>query len=228
MAHIPFFYSFDLEKLSKEDTHHFRNVLKKREGEDFLVCDGKGNIYYAMGKAFIKDNLYFELKELKEKKEKPNISIAFSIPKGYRASFLIEKVSEIGVREIIPIVSKYSIVKEMTEGMLKRYNSIAKAACMQSEKGWFPEIKRPINLKELLKDKSGIGVLEKNGNKENWKNFIKDGKIFLVGPEGGWAEEEIKLFKENNLPLLPLTKDPLRIETAAILGLSFYYALNLT
>ncbi len=228
MGHIPFFYSLDLEKLSKEDTHHFRNVLKKGEEDEFFVCDGKGNIYYAKGKKFIKDNLYFELKELRGKKEEPKISIGFAIPKGYRASFLIEKVSELGVKEIIPIISKYSVVKNLTEGMLKRYNSISKAACMQSEKGWLPEIKKPLSLKELLKDKMGIGVLEKNGNKENWKNFLKDGKIFLVGPEGGWSEEEIKLFKEKNLPLLPLTKDPLRIETAAIVGLSFYYALNLS
>lgn len=226
MAHIPFFYSFDLEKLSKEDTIHFKKVLKKKEGDGLLICNGEGSIFYAEAIGFKKDNLYFEIKELKEKKEKPAISMAFAIPKGYRASFLIEKITELGISEIVPIISKYSSVRNITEGMLKRYSSIAKAASMQSEKGFLPEIKKPLNLKDFLKEYSGIGILHKNGKMENWKNFLKNGKIILVGPEGGWADEEIELFKEKNLPLLPLTEDPLRVETAAIVGLSFYYALK--
>jgi len=165
--------------------------------------------------------------ELKEEKERMKISIATAIPKGQRIANLIEKVSELGVDKIFLLVTKYSSVKNITEGMLKRFNLIAKSACMQSEKGFITKVEGPIFLKEAVEKLKNIGVLEINGEKEKWKSFIKNGEVLFIGPEGGWAEEELKIFKEKEIPFLPLTKDPLRIETAAIASISFYYALKM-
>lgn len=107
MAHIPFFYSSDMKTLNEEDTHHFRKVLKKNIGEKFLVGNGKGEILWAIPKDFSSKKLIFEIELLKVKKEKKGISIGTAIPKGQRASFLIEKVCEIGVDKIYLLETKY-------------------------------------------------------------------------------------------------------------------------
>lgn len=211
-----------MNSLNEEDTRHFKRVLRKGEGDRLIVCNGEGEIWWARAKEFIKDRLIFELEDLKEKKERKGICLGTAIPKGQRMAFLIEKVCEIGVDKIYPLITKYSSVKEVTEGMLKRYNSIALAACMQSEKGFLTKVEEPISLKDIIKIFSKIGVLERVSQKENWKEFVKEGEILLVGPEGGWAEEELNLFKEKGALFLPLTDEPLRVETAAIVGLSFY------
>lgn len=224
MAHIPFFYSPDMKHLNEEDTHHFRRVLRKKEGERFLICNGEGEVWWARAKEFKKDNLIFELENLKEKKERKKICLGTAIPKGQRMGFLIEKVCEIGVDKIYPLITKYSSVKEITQGMIRRYNSIARAACMQSEKGFLTKVENPTNLEEILKIFKKIGVLERVSQKENWKEFVKEGEILLTGPEGGWAEEEMETFKKTEALLLPLTEEPLRVETAAIVGLAFYWA----
>lgn len=227
MSHIPFFYSADLKTLDEASSHHFKNVLRKGIGDKFLVCDGRGKIWWAIAKDIKNKKISFELEKFKEEKEKSKISIATAIPKGQRIATLIEKSSEIGVDKIFLLITKYSSLKNITEGMMRRFNAVAKAACMQSEKGFITQVEGPIFLKEAVEKFKNIGVLEKNGEKENWKNFLKEGEILLIGPEGGWAEEEIKIFKEKEIPFLPLTKDPLRIETAAIVSLSFYYALKM-
>lgn len=227
MAHIPFFYSSDLKKLDENSSHHFKNVLRKGIGDNLFICDGEGKIWDAIAKDFKDGKVFFDLLELKEIKEKPKISIATAIPKGQRIATLIEKTSEIGVDKIILLITKFSSVKIITEGMMRRFNSIAKAACMQSEKGFITKIEGPIFLKEAIEKFENIGICEKEGEKGNWLNFIKNGEILFIGPEGGWAKEEIKIFKEKEISVLPLTKDPLRIETAAIVALSFYYALKI-
>lgn len=226
MAHIPFFYSSDTKTLNEEDTHHFKRVLRKKIGEKFLVGNGNGQIWWAIAKDFSSKKLVFEIQSLKEKKDRKKISIGVAIPKGYRASFLIEKICEIGVDKIYLLETKYGSVK-ITERMVKRFNSIARAACIQSEKAYLTVVENPIPLKKITGIFKNIFVLDITGEKENWKKFEKDIEILLVGPEGGWAEEEKIFFQEKNIPFLPLTDEPLRIETAAIVGLSFYYSFSL-
>lgn len=226
MAHIPFFYSEDLKFLNEEDSYHFFKVLRKREGDRFKICDGKGKIWYAKAKAIKKGKVEIEKGEFIEEKQKKGICLATAIPKGQRMSFLIEKVCEIGVDVIYPLITKHSSVKEITPGMMKRFQNIARASCSQSEKGYLTKIEKPVSLKEIFKNFNKTGVLERFSKKENWGEFIKDGEILLIGPEGGWAEEELKIFKEKNSRFLPLTEEPLRVETAAIVGLSFYYSLK--
>lgn len=226
MAHIPFFYSSDMKTLNEEDTHHFKRVLRKRIGEKFLVGNGEGEIWWAISKDFSSNKLFFEIQSLKEKKEKKRISLGIAAPKGQRASFLIEKICEIGVDKIYLLETKYSSVK-ITEGMMKRFNLIARAACMQSEKAHLTVVEKPIPLKKITELFKNIFVLDITGKKENWKKFEKDIEILLVGPEGDWAEEEKIFFQSKTIPFLPLIDEPLRIETAAIVGLSFYYSFLL-
>lgn len=227
MGHVPFFYSEDLKELNEIDSHHFVKVLRGKVGDKFLVCDGNGKIYYAIAKEYKNKKLIFEIEKLKEIKERKKISIASSIPKGQRMAYLIEKACEIGVDRIYPLIAKYSSVRLVTPGMAKRFNSIARAACMQSEKGFLTKVEDPLSLKDAILKFEKIGVLEMKGEVINWKKFKEEGEILFIGPEGGWAEEEIKIFKEKKILLLPLIDEPLRIETAAITGLSFYYAFNL-
>lgn len=226
MGHIPFFYSSDMKTLNEEDAHHFKRVLRKRVGEKFLVGDGNGQIWWAIAKDFSSKKLVFEIQSLKEKKEKKRISLGIAIPKGHRASFLIEKICEIGVDKIYLLETKYSSVK-ITEGMMKRFNSIARTACLQSEKAHLTVVEKPMVLEKITEIFKNIFVLEITGEKENWKKFGKDIEILLVGPEGGWEKGEKIFFHKKNIPFLPLIDEPLRIETAAIVGLSFYYSFLL-
>lgn len=226
MAHIPFFYSKDMETLEREDTFHFFKVLRKKEGDRFLVSNTEGEIWWAQAIEKKGEKLLFKLEKIKEKKEKKTISLGTAIPKGHRMAYLIEKASEIGVDKIYPIISKYSSVKVLTKGMMRRFNTIARSACMQSEKGFLTKVEEPIKIEEAIEIYKDAGIFQIGSKKENWKPFLESGKILFVGPEGGWAEEELKLFEKKDILFLPLIEEPLRTETAGIVGLSFYYSLK--
>jgi len=223
-GHVPFYFAGTLPELEPEDSIHFLKVMRGREGDPLEVSDGRGRRWSARAAHVGKREVRVELVEELEPEVPPSVAVASALPKGQRAADLVEKTVEMGISDLHFIVSKFSSVRELTPGMLRRFQAVARSAAMQSRQAFLPAIHKMIPLAEFLEKNPRSAVLERTGGRKEWDRLSSEkGWSLLVGPEGGWSPDEMDLFKEKGLPLLALTDHPLRVETAAVAGLAFYY-----
>ena len=191
--------------------HQIKNVLRKKEGESVVILDGRGSEFFGT---------IFELskKEIKIEKDKINFYEKDNF------EFVMQKCTEIGVKNFQPIISERT---EKDNLNFERLEKITKEASEQSEKIFLPEIFQTKKLEEFLIEKTNnlsnesnfkIFALEFSFKKYEFSKFRKiTGEIiFLIGPEGGWGEEDLKLFEKFNVEKVSLGSQILRAETASI------------
>ena len=145
---------------------------------------------------------------------------------------VIQKAVELGVHEIIPVAMKYCVVKldaKKAENKRKRWQAIAESAAKQSKRSLIPVVHEVMSFKEALsyakECKVNLVPYENERGMEATKEAVlelkKDDTIsVMIGPEGGFSEEEIELVKEENMKIISLGKRILRTDTAAIATLS--------
>ncbi len=195
--------------------HQLFHVFRKKKGDHIILLDNSGFEYLA--EIFSINKKEIEVKILDEKEVKNiarnKITLFASLIKKDKFEWVLEKCTELGVSKFVPIISERSEKKGLN---IERANKILKEASEQSERGRIPEICEPITLKKALKDfNSKAVVLHLEGQQFNEKEFEGDLGIF-IGPEGGWGEEDIKIFEENEIPLVCLGSQVLRAETASV------------
>ncbi len=197
-------------KLSADETRHLK-VKRHYENEKIAVFDGKGTV--AVAKLVGKDEIQIEL--VQKFQNEAFLTIATAVPKGERFDFLLQKLTELNVATIVPIKTKYSVVLPK-EAKIERSNRILIEACKQSKRAWVPEIIQLTDFSSVLKEKVDVKlILYQNG--EKLKEIPKNKKVLvLVGPEGGFTEEEIKAAEKAGFVKASVGRNVLRIETAAI------------
>jgi 16S rRNA (uracil1498-N3)-methyltransferase len=143
------------------------------------------------------------------------ISLFASIIKKDNFEWVVEKCTEIGVTNFQPIVSERSEKKNLN---LDRLRVISKEAIEQSGRGFVPEIFEPKSLEEVLNNiDSGASIaFDSSGEDFFSKNLQLKSCNLFVGPEGGFSQKEINLFKKKNIPIFSLGCFTLRAETASI------------
>jgi len=223
-GHVPYYFSNTLLELECEDASHFIRVMRGREGDPLEISDGQGRHWAARAARVENREVRVERIEELEPEAPPVIAVASALPKGQRTADLVEKTVEMGISDLYFILSEFSSVRELTPGMLRRFEAVARSAAMQSRRAFLPVIHSMIPLTDFLELHPRSAILERTGTRDDWNRLSsKIGWSLLVGPEGGWSPDEIALFKGKGLPLLALTDHPLRVETAAVAGLAFYY-----
>ncbi|OYT32832.1 hypothetical protein DRJ22_00435 [Candidatus Woesearchaeota archaeon] len=207
----------EIVDLDKEESRHV-NVLRLKKEDKVELFDGKGNIFKGKIESLGKTVKVKIIENTQEKKEKPTIELWTATPKGERSDWLTEKATEVGVDKIVPVIFKRSITIPK-KNKIERWKRIAKTASAQSKRAFIPEISEPIELKKALqKTKGQIIVCTKQGKNITQIKTEKEKIILLVGPEGGFSEEELQLLKEKEK--LSLGKNTLRTETAGVIGAS--------
>ena len=169
---------------------------------------------------------------------KLNITIFQGLPKADKMELIIQKATELGVKNIVPVNTKRTIVKLKDKDKIKkieRWQKISVVAAKQSGRNIIPEINQVENLKNICEtfENYDIVLLAYENEKENTlknelkalkekiKNKNEDVKIaVLVGPEGGIAEEEVKMARQKGAKVITLGKRILRTETVALNVLS--------
>ncbi len=165
-----------------------------------------------------------------------NVTILQSLPKGNKLEFIIQKGTELGASRFFLFASERSIVKwdeKKVKNRLERYEKIAKEASEQAKRNMIPEILYVENLHDLLdnlNDVKGSKLIayEDEAKREpstslatQLKNVETNGEILVaIGPEGGFSEDEVKLFQNNGFVPVRLGKRILRTETAPLYVLS--------
>lgn len=213
------------------DYNHIKNVLRMKEGEEISVGNGEDeNEYRCMIDRFEDDKVYCKLMFVKEANvELPaKVTLYQCLPKADKMELIIQKCIELGVSEIVPVASKRCVVKlddKKASGKVSRWQGIAEAAGKQSKRAYIPLIGQVLSYKDALKDaaKADIKIIpyELSEDVESTKKIfesIKPGQsvAVLIGPEGGFEEEEVAIAREEGFTPISLGKRILRTETAGM------------
>lgn len=146
--------------------------------------------------------------------------IASALPKGPRADWMIEKISELGCAQFIPLQTRRSVVHPAGEGKLDRWERIARESAKQSRRTGVMRIDPLCPLPELLKKWTGAGVFFTTSpacNPVHPSQLPKTGQFLIaIGPEGGWDDSEEQLMLQRGWIPASLGETILRVETAAV------------
>lgn len=220
-----------------EDYNHIKNVLRMRPGEVISVSDGvTAKEYRCHIEDFTKDAVHCRLDFIKEADaELPVRIILFqSLPKADKMEFIIQKAVELGVSEIVPVASKRCVVRldeKKAIAKTERWNAIAKAAAKQSARNAVPVVHDILSFNEALDRAKSSDVRlipyelaeDFSKTREIINKQRPEGTIALfIGPEGGFAEEEIEAAKKAGVEPVTLGRRILRTETAALVVLSWF------
>ena len=204
-----------------EENHHATKVLRKRKGDIVSVFDGRGREFIARIEETGKSQSILKILEEVPPREYPfHIAIAQALIKHNRWDWMLEKVTEIGVKEIIPLITEFAVVR--TQNKKSRWEKIVLNACKQSGRQIIPAIHQPMNIERLIEYSKNFPtkIVAHPGGQEIIKLPMEDKVILAVGPEGGFSEEEVKRLEEAGFVRANLGNFILRSETAPLYALS--------
>jgi 16S rRNA (uracil1498-N3)-methyltransferase len=219
-------------KIEGSEVRHIRRVLRLKAGDEITVFDGSANDYEGTIVEQGSTSVVIKVKNIfSPQRESPlKVTLAQSLLKGEKMDYLIQKVTELGINEIVPFFSSRSIPLLEKTGRLKRYHrweKIAIEASKQCGRGVIPHIEPLKDYSEMLRivssDSLPLILCEKEG--ERLKEVLKRlkegvGVFFIVGPEGGLSEEEVDQAKKMGFFPVTLGRRILRSETASLCLLS--------
>jgi 16S rRNA (uracil1498-N3)-methyltransferase len=216
--------------LPDDESHHLVRVLRARPGDEFLAHDGKGAIFRCR---LVKgpDGWRGEILEKLESRTESALSICLgqSLIKKDKFEWVIQKAVELGINEIVPLISWRTEVRPDDGGVshkMQRWEKIVAEAFKQSARGVLPRLHTPVPLEEFLQDWSADlrFVLDEAGG-VGLRSFLKERKpvascLFVVGPEGGWDDRDRELFTAHDVTAVHLGERILRTETCPVTVLS--------
>ena len=228
----------NIGKIVGDDVKHIYKVLRLAPGEKVVLNDCEGTEYYAEVSDVNKQEVILQIiEQIKETNESNiNITLFQGLPKSQKMDLIVQKGTELGINQFIPVITKRVDVKLKGDfKKLDRLNRIALEAAKQSKRSIIPKVLEPIEFEEVLtkiekidlmiipyENATGFGVktLMYFFNKEKYDlSKIKNIGI-LVGPEGGFEEEEITNLKDKGAYIVTLGKRILRTETAGFVATS--------
>jgi len=236
--HTFFCENIDTGALSEEESHHASRVLRLKQSDLITVINGNGTMCVAEIIELSKKNLHFKVIESHfEEDTLPQVHIAIAPTKSNdRFEYFLEKVTELGVSEITPLLCSNSERKNIK---LERFEKIIMSATKQSGNLYLPKMNTLTKFPDFLAglntqtnyyiahcednlEKNELKDLVKNSKKEKneLKDLVKNSKnvCILIGPEGDFTNEEITLAKENKIIPVGLGKTRLRTETAGVIA----------
>lgn len=217
-----------------DDVKHIRDVLRYNVGDLLDICDENGVRYKTKISNFEKSNIDLEVLEVSDYTTEPSIKVTLfqGMPKADKLEMIIQKCTELGVSEIVPVIMDRVIVKlddKSIDKKLERWNKIALEAGKQSGRQKIPSVQKPTKLKNLIENISKYDILllpyecEKDVTlKSVLRNLDKECKnvAIIIGPEGGFSEEEVELLNLENVKRVTLGPRILRTETAGLATLA--------
>lgn len=217
-----------------DDVKHIRDVLRYKIGDILEICDENGIRYITKISDFEKFKIDLEILEVSTHTTEPSINVTLfqGMPKSDKLELIIQKCTELGVTEIVPVMTDRVIVKFDDKDInkkLERWRKIALEAGKQSGRQKIPEIQKPIKLKNMIENISKYDIVilpyecEKDKTlKSALKSLDRNCKnvAIMIGPEGGFSEEEIKLLDFENVKVVTLGPRILRTETAGLATLA--------
>lgn len=236
MKEIRFFYvpnADSVNELPEEEAQHAVRVLRLGMGDEMMLMDGQGTFYRGVVTEATKKRCLYRIEEVlpQERQWLPHLHIAMAPTKNMdRTEWLAEKATEIGFDELTFLRCQWS---ERTVIKTERVDKILVSAMKQSRKAWKPVLNEMADFKVFLQkieeQEKASGVTKQKfichcheeedlGGKVPLKDAVKSGEdvLVMVGPEGDFSMDEVKMAEEKGFQSVTLGKSRLRTETAAL------------
>ena len=215
----------DVALLPHDQAHHLRDVLRLKNGDAVEVFDGEGAAY--SGKVRY-DGERVRIESLRRQsppeERRTDLILAQALLKADRFEWVLQKATELGVSQVIPLETRFCDVRvpeSRIDGRMERWRRIVREASRQSCRHSVPEIRKPMSLSSLLA-LDGIARHNRLFLYENasvrWDSSLPPATSYLlcVGPEGGWHPAEAEAASGAGFTLFNLGPRILRAETAAL------------
>ncbi|WP_026714138.1 16S rRNA (uracil(1498)-N(3))-methyltransferase [Flavobacterium daejeonense] len=223
------FYNPNIDELTesfifdKEESKHIIKVLRKKDGDILYVTNGAGYLFECEITLASDNKCTVKINSL-EKKEtsKFHLHLAVAPTKmNDRFEWFLEKVTEIGIQEITPIICDRSERKVINK---ERFDKIVLSALKQCNESYLPKLNEAVTFKEFISKQQNKGLQLiahcEETDKKTLKSVLKPNEdvTLLIGPEGDFSTKEIALALENNYTPVSLGNTRLRTETAAVVA----------
>jgi len=223
----------DTITVTGQDASHIRRSLRMMVGETLTVCDGCGTDCLCEIQEFAGEDVLLRVlsRALSESEPTCAVTLYQGLPKADKMEWIIQKAVELGVHEIVPVATARSIVKlDEKDGERKRvrWQRIADEAAGQSGRGKRPTVCAPISMAQAetrLKGEHTLVFYEGGGQTVSaLLSDTSDAVSIVIGPEGGFAPEEIDRLCANGAVCATLGPRILRCETAPVAALAMIMA----
>lgn len=233
----------EIVTLSVDETHHLMHVLRMTPGDEAFVFNGCGKEYKCSFRSLKDTYAQLEITDaLCDIAESPlHLTLAQALAKGEKFDFIIQKATELGVSRIAPLVTRYADVRlddQQITRRVERWRRISLEAVKQCGRRKLVEISAPRTLSEFFNDgepappssgitsqthralllfseRGGVTLTDALGGTSNGSPVVA-----LVGPEGGWSDDELALLNEFGCKSVTLGPRVLRTETAAVVAIT--------
>ena len=202
--------------LDEHDRHHLGRVLRLRDGDDLTLGNGAGRWCRAVYRVGGDPEPVGDVVAVPA--PDPAVVVGFALIKGGRPEMVIQKLTELGVDRILPLSADRSVVQwdeAKASTQVERFRRVAREAAMQSRRAWLPTVEEMAAARDV-QPAAGVVLAEPGGDPIDGSV-----RVLLVGPEGGWTDEE--LMGHSTVGLGPTV---LRAETAAIAAGTLLTALR--
>jgi len=220
--------------LPRSEVEHLTRVLRLGVGDMVAVFDGRGREFLARVAVADRREVRVQILSRADAAEEPTVpvTVAQAVLKGDRMDDVIRDAVMLGAAAIQPVVTRRAetTVAALTRGArLERWRRIALASVKQSRRAVLPEVRRPLTLEALLEDPapalslmlvepSTVVATEPLAALQHERP--PSDALMLVGPEGGWVDQEVKAAREHGVRLVTLGRRTLRADAVAVAAIS--------
>lgn len=226
--YYPFFENEDLSSvsLSGESAHHL-NVVRARVGEEILLLNGKGTKLFAVIVAIDKKTVIVDIVGRNFEAHQHSITLAIATPKKDAFEDILKIAVELGISHIRPLSSHFS---QYDYAVNDRTSRLIESALVQSNNAWVPEIAQQVSLSKFLEELAlPLFFFNSRPYEIKKKNPIVPSEfVVLIGPEGGFSNEEISLISQHpHTTPIHLPTPILRAPTAVATSVGYLLALKM-
>lgn len=218
--------------LAGDEARHLMRVMRASVGDAVELFDGRGQAWMAEVRTLSRGQVELELLEEDPGSERcgasqsaaaalsdPLLTIATALPKGDRQKWMVEKLTELGAHRLVPLATARSVA-EATPSAIARLQRQVIEACKQCRRNQLLEITEPMSLRDVCqsRDDDTLGLLADPEGQPTATLFASPPKtiLALVGPEGGFTDDERQLALDAGFQPLRLGPHILRVETAVV------------
>ncbi len=214
-------------ELAPESANYLLRVLRLRPGASLILFNGEGGEYQAVLEETGRRTATARVVDFAPTEAESPLAITLvqGISRGERMDFTVQKAVELGVTRIVPVIAERTVVNlkgERRERRREHWQAVAVSACEQCGRNRVPMVDEPIDLRAWLeREVDGLRLMLDPGASDGFSALVASRSLtLLIGPEGGFSEQEIALAAERGYRGLRLGPRVLRTETAGIVALA--------
>lgn len=213
------------------EARHLALAFRARPGDRVFLFDGAGRRWCARVCEVAPEAVRLDgLEGAPSNESRLEVTLVQSVPKGDRWTWVLEKATELGVTRIVPVRSRFSVAvyaEDQGAAKVRKWQALAAAAAKQCERGHLPAVGHPTDLARFLASleppapgEARVVLAERSAREGPLPSGAVERAVLAVGPEGGWAPDELDAFGRSGFVALSLGPRILRSETAAVAGVA--------